>query len=181
VEQRKTHERRGCTCGNLLKCVVPCAQPNDVMCDASCSISRRQSVDAGAPPCASEKTEPPPAATEGQGERHVRGERAGWDGSWRLWRPGVVLPRRGVLAQRRSRCSRVSCSCFEQSAERCEPKRSVLECRLKENLHLAAGALFAKSTGEEIVPNGWRDTKHQLAPPHRYNACNHQNAQTKVC
>jgi hypothetical protein len=35
---RKTHETRGCTCGNHLKCVVPCAQRNGVMFDAACSV-----------------------------------------------------------------------------------------------------------------------------------------------
>jgi hypothetical protein len=59
------------------------------MCDAACSVSRRQFVDAGAQPCASEKTAPAPAATEGQGVCAARYEQAGWDGSWRLWRPGV--------------------------------------------------------------------------------------------
>jgi hypothetical protein len=39
---------------------------------------------------------------------------------------------------------------------------------LKKDLRLAGGAPFAKNTGEEIVPNGWRrhfgaDIKHQIS------------------
>jgi hypothetical protein len=104
-QKRIKHETRGCTCGNHLKCVVPCAKSNDVMRDAACRVSRRQSVHAGTQPCASEKTAPATAATEGQGVCAVHYERADWDGTWRLWRPGAP-PRRGVLARERPRYSR---------------------------------------------------------------------------
>jgi hypothetical protein len=64
-------------------------------------------VDAGAQPCASEKTTPAAAATEGQGVFAARYERAGWDGSWRLRRSGVPPVARRSRRRKTSLLSRV--------------------------------------------------------------------------
>jgi hypothetical protein len=133
------------------------------MCDAACSLSeaacgRRCSTLCHRVDCA--------RTGRDKGPRRVCCLlRAGWDGSWRLWWPGMP-PWRGVLAGGRPRYSRGLSSCFANpligaNKRKC-PRGVPLEARPPFS---SKAPPFAKKTAEEIVPNGWRrnfgaDTKH---------------------
>jgi hypothetical protein len=160
-------ERRGCTSGNHLECFNACDRRNDVMRDAACSVSRKAVCERRC----STSCQREDCARTGRDRRPRRRCSPRRASRWRRL-AALVARRRPTVARLHhprttSLLSRVK---FVFRTTRCQERTNggVLEAfRLKEYLRLAAGALFAKNTTEEVVPNGWRhpfeaDTKHQI-------------------